>query len=80
MESLPDRKKVEKLKILFSIETVNEAEKLQSELKKITKEALDITKNIDMDYILEKKSLKLQNRASSVIKNVKLFLPNVCLS
>jgi hypothetical protein len=71
MESLSDRKKVEELKMLFSSEAVNEAAKLQSELKKITKEALDITKNIDMDDILENRSLKLQNRASSVIKNVK---------
>lgn len=63
--------KVISLKEMFSPEISTESKKLQKQFKEIAKDSSNIVKGSDYFNLLEGKSLKLQNRASDVIKIIK---------
>ncbi len=71
-QNLSSDEKVNILQSLFIKETEQNYTELQREFNQLGKESSRISKNVDFYDLLEKKSLKLQNRASEIVKNLQL--------
>lgn len=69
-EKLSDGEKVNAVEQLFPDEQRQECASLQKQLEHLGKESSRITKNEDYYDILESKSIKLQNRASDIVKHL----------
>jgi TnpA family transposase len=69
-KTLSAEEKIKELEAIFSLKSIGKAKELQSEFKKIAEEASNIFKDKDVDDLLEKKSIKLKNRASGIIKTI----------
>ena len=62
--------KVNTLQSLFSENFDNDTKEIQNKLNDLNKESNRIIKNEDYFDLLETKSIKLQNRASEIVKNI----------
>lgn len=69
-DKLSDGEKVHAVKQLLSDDQKREYASLQKELENLGGESIRITKNDDYYDILETRSIKLQNRASEIIKHL----------
>ncbi|MBF0560324.1 MAG: Tn3 family transposase, partial [Nitrospirae bacterium] len=69
-EQLTDGEKVKAVKQFLTEDQRIEYVSLQGELEILSKESSRITKNDDYYDMLETKSIKLQNRAADIIKNI----------
>jgi TnpA family transposase len=69
-QSISSDVKIESLQILFSEKIDVASVEIQDQLSKLITETNRITKNTDYYDLLEKKSVKLQNRVSEIVKNI----------
>ena len=69
-ETLLAAQKVNRLQTLFSENLDNNAVEIQEQLTQLGNESKKITKNRDYYDLLETKSVKLQNRASEIVKTI----------
>ncbi|NDY71056.1 Tn3 family transposase [Desulfobacter hydrogenophilus] len=69
-KNLSADEKVESLQALFSEKFEQDSVEIQNQVNQLGAEAKQITKNIDFYDLLESKSLKLQNRASEIVKHI----------
>ena len=69
-QTLSADKKVDNLMDLFSENFDKSSATIEEQLNKIGKESRRITKNADYYDLLEANSIKLQNRASDIVKNL----------
>ena len=67
---LDAEEKILKLKSIFTEEFSDKTKKIQKQLTKVASETNGIIKNSDYYKMLENKSIRLQNRASDVLKNI----------
>jgi hypothetical protein len=70
-QTMSANEKIENLTTLFSKDFDNASVEIRKQLSGMRKESGRITKNNDYYDILETRSLKLQNRVSEIIKNIK---------
>jgi TnpA family transposase/ElaB/YqjD/DUF883 family membrane-anchored ribosome-binding protein len=70
-QSLSADEKVDNLTALFSEDFDKSSAAIESQLNQIGQESKRITKNTDYYDLLEANSIKLQNRASDIVKNIR---------
>jgi TnpA family transposase len=69
-QALSSDEKIDNLTALFSEDFDNSSADIENQLNDISRESRRITKNTDYYDLLEDNSIKLQNRASDIVKNL----------